>query len=903
MAVAVAKDKQLASEISHIRALKQELDTNLATGVERLLPGNVAFLRDGRVICLERQQGDSRFPYGHNGFTFWVCASGYMHANKGRFFLFLPTGPGKEPEISFFAGQKRPDGSFMPFSLLPVPYIQKSERLLNERYAVIGHDATYFFAETSEFSSCIRVCLNQNDSEKPIIAFTILLENRTASTGEFFLSAYLNPFCRHRFFETSEDCWFKKVHVASEADNRGDSNAATQTDNSVALPPFVVTTNEDVSRTESVTYRMLIRRSIAASKQLVADAMLQNQVCTSHRAYTGGPRRGIGQASFLESGVFSEEVPVTVFNDNAVAGDLNRFKLAPGAAIRMDYLVTLAPTESSLDKQISNTISRKMVDEACQQARLSLDNTNHQLHMSVRGSSLEGIHDNTFNHFLKFLRTQVRVCAETRGFMQPSPMALIGIRDVFQAIEGHLYDQPEAAKNRIREALSYELLDGRCPRQYMVPENGESALADLREFIDQGAWVISAIYTYCVTTGDYAFLNENVGYCTIDSRDYNILNRAQEVDSVLDHLQRIMNYLDRNRDSVTGLVYALYGDWNDALDGLGNTTDPDKEFGTGVSIMASLQLFQNCTEMIELLTRLYPNQYKKEIATYTALKTKLRDSLLRHAVVSQNGQKRVVHGWGDRASYYVGSFRDSDGLSRDGLTSNAFWILSGMLPHDLSLRSHILDAMKRLDSPYGMKTFEPGFQPDAPGVGRIPKLPIGTAENGATYVHATTFAIMALFHMNEPRIAWEQIYKILPFSPHQQGISHSPFVLPNSYVHNPELRLTGQNMNDWQTGCSNVLLKTLIWYVFGFRPEFDYLRISPATWFPINGFDFRAMAQDRKVKIVLSQGDVDERQFLFNGEAIPAAKDEYSDIPYVRIPYVQLADDRENVITVIDPKQ
>ena len=601
----------------------------------------------------------------------------------------------------------------------------------------------------------------------------------------------MNPFCLHRFFETSEDRWFKKVQVVG-----GNGKPA---DEAICPPPFLVTTNEDVSRFESITNRMVIRRSITFQQQTLAEAKLRASSCTARSAYTGGPRRGIAQASFLECGTFGEDVPVTVFNDIAVAGDIARFCLLPSSTIRLDYAISLASTEALSAKQLATEISGALVDDAFQMNRNALHDTDHRLQITVRGSSLEGIDDDTINHFFPYLRTQVRVCAETRGFIQPSPMAMIGIRDIFQAIEGHLFDQPQAAQTRLREALSFVLADGRCPRQYLVPENGSTGPADLREFIDQGAWVISAIHTYCATTGDFDFLNEQVGYCCIDAENSSMLTRSNERDSVLEHLIRIMDYLERNRDTRTRLVYALYGDWNDALDGLGTTAMPGQDFGTGVSIMASLQLYRNCEEMAELLTRNTSSQSKKYIEKYSKLRHELREGLLAHAIVSRNGERRIVHGWGDQGSYYVGSFCDSDNLARDGLTSNAFWVISGMLAHDRSLRHDILKAMQRLDSPFGMKTFEPGFRPDATGVGRIPKLPIGTAENGATYVHATMFAIMALFLMNEPKRAWEQIHKILPFSPHQKGLSHSPFVLPNSYVHNSDLRLTGQNMNDWQT--------------------------------------------------------------------------------------------------------
>ena len=59
-----------------------------------------------------------------------------------------------------------------------------------------------------------------------------------------------------------------------------------------------------------------------------------------------------------------------------------------------------------------------------------------------------------------------------------------------------------------------------------------------------------------------------------------------------------MSNLDR--EDKTNCLRILFGDWNDAVDGLGKTNDNDKKFGTGVSVMASLHLYRNLGEMIEI---------------------------------------------------------------------------------------------------------------------------------------------------------------------------------------------------------------------------------------------------------------------------------------------------------------
>lgn len=219
------------------------------------------------------------------------------------------------------------------------------------------------------------------------------------------------------------------------------------------------------------------------------------------------------------------------------------------------------------------------------------------------------------------------------------------------------------------------------------------------------------------------------------------------------------------------------------MDGLGKTEERGKEFGTGVSVMATLQFCQNLKEMNEILSFVGETD---AAADCVALHNRIKSGLYKYAVVKNNvGERKILHGWGDKRSFFVGSFFDNDGKNRDGLTASAFWVLSDMLDGDKSLKTDLMKVYKRLDSKYGLKTFEPYFAPDNDKGGRITRLPKGTAENGAVYIHATLFAIRSLFAMGEDKNAWEQIYKILP--PPHDFISTTPFVMPNSYIENEQL--------------------------------------------------------------------------------------------------------------------
>ena len=933
-------DSKICCLADDIRLLREEVarcDQQIDSGLASLLPGNVAFLADGRALCRERPSGDSRYPYGRDGFNFWIRASGRMHANHGLFFLFLPQQDGHEPSIAFFAGC-RPDGEtgFTPHSMLPVPWVGSSESRILDRYSVLGHDAAYFVTETPELITAVRVFLDNSQSKLPRLCLSLYLENRLDRPLDSYCSSYWNPFCRHSFVETNEDRWFKKIALGSIAKSEAQSETDALQAEGLALPPFVLHTHEDNGRfkafcnigklqrrvrmTNQITgqHLDLAHKSSSGRKNFQGDhtgnsagtpglGVWLTQECTSRIQYLGASRRNLGSAKHLTTGDLATEhskqdPPVTVFNDIAIAGDLVRFVLPTDTFARIDYVFSVQESMEPNQQQTSCVpIDLSEVDDCLAQARAHCGQLGN-LKIRVAGTSQSNIEADTFNHFLTYLKKQVSLCSMLTGYINPAANSLIGIRDVFQAIEGHLLDRPDEARKKILEALNYVLVDGRCPRQYSLPANGELGRMDLREYIDQGVWVISTIYTYLSVTGDYDLLDQVEGYHLVSDEFAGTAAPAEESDTVLEHLLRIVLYLDQQRDPVTRLVLAMYGDWNDALDGLGISNDPQEQFGTGVSVMTSLQLFQNCGELIDLIERHKSPKYQTNLDRIRQLQNELRLGLTKHAVVNQDGERRLLHGWGDRQSYFVGSFCDSDGLARDGLTSNAFWVLSGMLEEDLSLREDILAAFERLDSKYGLKTFDPGFASDAPGVGRLVNVPIGTAENGAAYIHATTFAIAALFRVGEPQRAWEQIHKILPFADHFKDPSHSPFVMPNSYLDNAELSLTGQSMDDWQTGSSNVLLKLLVRYAFGFQPTPDHLCIEPANYFPFDTFQFQAEAHGCRIQIDYCKKDVARREITLNGQPSSLlVLNEMMAVEGVQIPYDLLSSEQLNLIAITDP--
>ena len=265
--------------------------------------------------------------------------------------------------------------------------------------------------------------------------------------------------------------------------------------------------------------------------------------------------------------------------------------------------------------------------------------------------------------------------------------------------------------------------------------------------------------------------------------------------------------------------------------------------------------------MIDIFSHI--NTHQELINQYQEIKNNLEKGIIKHAIVEKDNNRKIVHGWGDKVSYFVGSFDDVDHLSRDSLTSNAFFILSSLYTKVPHIEDDIVSAFHRLDSKYGLKTFNPHFEENVKGVGRIVHLPKGTAENGATYVHATMFAIDALMKINQTDFAYTQLEKVLPIT--HDHLSTTSFVMSNSYSYNIEENMDGESMSDWYTGSATVLIKTLVHSFFGIKPSLDGVNITFPSKLPSNKMKLDLLIKNKPFSITYENRNSSRKCFI-NGE-------------------------------------
>ena len=796
----------------------QNIATDLLERIEKLLgdenkkqanamPEGCYFLDKDTVVCLPRTTGDARYPYSADGFNLWAYSSGYVSINESTFYVILSSDEGKEPYLNFYAGQDLGNGKYAPVSLLGIAASPLESEV--ERYTVYTPQAVYYLTKTRDIIYCVRMFV---DGDKKVY-FSLTAENITTKAVKTYLSSYFNCFLMHASGECVETKWFKECKTHKNG--------------------FTFYSVEDLSRTEHLHNYGVITRAI--------DGMTAYNLTstTSHMDYTGGKNIYLAASKSLFEGGFEREKPATKFTETAIAGDMLTFSLNKNQSIRVDYALDVffdgdSAKDGEAVKICANETDEKLV--FLQQRDNERQNSVSALKICFQEEKDTLLKANVLEKFIGFVQRQVEFAALSKN----SGVSLLGVRDVFQQIESALMWNPTACRAKIIEALDFIGENGRPPRQYSIPpKDGIVPPMDLRKFIDQGVWIINVVYRYLAYTGDVSILKEICGYYILDG----VVSRSERKDTVLDHLIQICRYLTDNIDEDTGCLKVLYGDWNDALDGMGASLDGSTEFGNGVSVMATLQLYQNIGEMREILKL----AGVEDTLSLDGQEEKLKNGLQKYALVADKSGRRILHGWGDKRSYLVGSEADSDGQDRVGLTSNAFWVLSGAYDWDKSVKNDILRAYDRLDSKYGLKTFEPFFAKDAQGVGRIVNLPKGTAENSASYVHATLFGVWSLFKMGECERAWKQLEKALPVT--HEHISTTQFVMSNSYSYNEEFEMDGESMSDWYTGSANVLIKMLVRDVFGIDARIDGLYIHPCKYFPFKKASIRIKVREAIVRL------------------------------------------------------
>ncbi len=815
----------------------------LKKGKSNALPENSYFLDRDEILCYPRSGGDSRYPYYYDGLVLFAHSEGYMDCVDGDFNVFKSAIYNEDANIAFFAGEKE-DEAYAPISITGAAQ-QLFEKDI-QRYTVFTPVCAYYIVETPKAIYALRTYVDG----KKHIRFSVSAIN-LGEQREVYLCSYFEPTLRN----SPHESFFKRMTKYSEQLDQG----------------YLVKT------VENVTNCLAIRRKICGP--------ISKQYGTVAKGSFIGRRGGnLTNALALKKGCIDRQVKKMNTVDFPVACDMVHFLLDENGYAEICYEMAVFLDEDQARCYLADEHDAENEEVALASVREKDQRTFRKTVMDFSQWHNDTVHPTVLNHFLGCVMRQVSLCALGKTYAT----AYLGIRDVFQQLELSLIWQKAESRVQMVRVMDFMLEDGRPPRQITFPKvEGTIPKMDLRPFIDQGFWIISTFHTYLSYTDDFSILDEICGYYK-EEKTTGSLSRSINRDSILQHLLKIMRFLISNIDEDTKCMRALFGDWNDALDGLGKTKDPSKEFGNGVSVMATLQFYLSLGQMCEILERI--GGYEDVVSQYRVLQDDVAKGLDLYAFLKDDqGVMRVAHGWAEDREFYVGSFCDHDGASRISLTSNAFYAISGLVEQFPQYKEDVVKNIMALDSRFGLLTFDKPFSPNFPQVGRISGITAGTYENACAYVHAGTFGAMALFMMGHSKEAWEILEKLMVIS--HENVTMTTFVMPNSYCIDGEFDFNGESMGDWYTGSGAVLIKNIIKYGFGIEPMINDVKIIPSAYFPAAHAKITLSICGKVINCEYENRNLGERQIYFNGERLELTFDSIRSTPYVIISKKDLTND------------
>lgn len=383
-----------------------------------------------------------------------------------------------------------------------------------------------------------------------------------------------------------------------------------------------------------------------------------------------------------------------------------------------------------------------------------------------------------------WLKQQVQLCAEVGRDTGK------GFRDQLQDAWAVASFNPELAKEKILETLTYMYSDGRCVRGWLP--------LDHHIYSDGPTWIAPTINAYIKETGDVEFLHHPVKY----------LDEGE--DTVWEHILTAVRFASEDIGE-HGLVHSRDGDWNDSLNMTGLQ-------GKGESVWTSIALcyaLKNTAEMAEVLLQdqtVRDEMLARRDRMVKAINEQAWDGEWYLAAINDYNEK-------------VGSHEEQEGSI---YLNSQTWAILAEVAEGERAKQCIESVDKYLDSDYGPLTLYPTYTKFNNRIGRLTSFIPGIWENGTPYCHGGTFKVVADCLLGRGDKAYETILKIMPDSETNPS-THSgcePYALTNMYF-GPDNPQKGKTLFAWVTGTAGWMFRAVVQYMLGFYPEYDGYTLNP----------------------------------------------------------------------------
>ena len=468
-----------------------------------------------------------------------------------------------------------------------------------------------------------------------------------------------------------------------------------------------------------------------------------------------------------------------------------------------------APSLESMREQLTPLISRRRVLSVKRQVLTYWEENLATLTVETPDSSLNWM----VNRWAPCQVEQSRFRGRL-GFYQCG--GAIGFRDQLQDCLALLYRHPEQVRGHILRCAAHQFQAGDVQHWWHEPRLGvRTHMSDDLLFLP---WVTAR---YVEHTGDASILEEPAPFLENvdippDREDwFGSPPVSKETGSVLEHCLRAIARV-RERTGPHGLPLIGTGDWNDAMNSLG-----DK--GRGESVWLGFFLCHVMNTMLPLLRRRGMTQEAEDF----------------QQAVDQYAAALEAHGWdGDwyRRAFSdtgapVGS-RQSDACRIDCL-SQAWAAIAGVTdPRRARRAMEAMEAhlLRETPDPGMLLLLDPPFVESALEPGYIQGYVAGVRENGGQYTHAALWAVWGWAALGESDRALDLLRRINPpchgDTPEKQAVYKvEPYVVAADVYGNPAH--LGRGGWTWYTGSASWLMVVTLRELLGLRFHGNLLELLP----------------------------------------------------------------------------
>ena len=376
----------------------------------------------------------------------------------------------------------------------------------------------------------------------------------------------------------------------------------------------------------------------------------------------------------------------------------------------------------------------------------------------------------------------------------------IGFRDQLQDCLCEMFVNKSAVRDLILNCAKHQYEQGDVQHWWHEPKLGvRTKITDDRLFLP----FITAIYVKF--SGDYSILHEKIEYLSSPLLE----NKSRYENPVwTDYKETLLNHIEKAVNSAlnfgeNGLLKIGGGDWNDALDEVGNDEKGESVWLTEFMVLTLEEIkdFYNGNSKIEIINLI--SKLKSAIE-----KTYANERYAR--LVTKDGEWLGVQGGKIEIDAISQAFASLIGLDKERVKY--------ALNSALSLLDEEYKIVKLLSPPLSEK-----------GYGYISDYPLGVRENGGQYTHGAVWLALGFLNSNDAETAYKILSALNPLSrctdkKLNDAYMGEPYVLAGDvYTNSDNLGRMGWS---WYTGSAAWYFVSVL-KMFGIELKENTLLIKP----------------------------------------------------------------------------